>query len=139
MQQKNSHKNIYEGIYKYSDEYSDAPAYLVISGTGSKLSGEFYASSDEFDDAREGYEPGFFQAKLQNIRPNENGFAFDIKPDKFFVKPLSPLARQTDFSVWTTVSMNIKSKTYQAVYSGSRITLKCNCPEMDDRTFIRIK
>ncbi len=43
--------------------------------------GRYYGTSDDFDEAREGYLPGFYVSKLLDLRFEDNKVTFMIDPD----------------------------------------------------------
>ena len=75
----------YSGVYEYvyPDNTSDLIEnhFIVFSIMDSKLTGYYYGTSDEFDDAREGYLPAFFVAKMDNLEIKGDSIKFTLKVD----------------------------------------------------------
>lgn len=70
----------YVGIYEYvyPDNTQDLIEnhFIVLTKNGEKISGLYYGTSDEFDDAREGYLPGFFVSPMDNLQINGETIRF---------------------------------------------------------------
>lgn len=85
----------YAGIYMYDYEYDSEELredhYIVMETIDGKLEGRYYGTSDDFDEAREGYLPGFFVSDIMNLKITGDEIAFDLKPDNniFFSKPVN--------------------------------------------------
>lgn len=72
-----------EGIYKYDYEYDTEASvedhYIVLEINDRGLEGRYYGTSDDFDEAREGYHPGFYVSDMQNLQINDNEITFSIE------------------------------------------------------------
>ena len=86
--------------YVYPDNTSDLIEnhYIVIDKIDNHYVGRYYGTSDEFDDAREGYYPGFFVANMENleIKNDTIRFRLTVPNDKILSK-----------------SVNLNIKTYE--------------------------
>jgi hypothetical protein len=62
--------------------------YIVLEAVNGKLEGRYYGTSDDFDEAREGYYPGFFVSNMQylQIRDDEITFIIDLQKSDLFSK-----------------------------------------------------
>jgi len=73
----------YAGTYRYEYEYNtdslQEDQYIVLEVDESTLQGWFYGTSDEFDDGREGYLPGFFVAEMKNLEVIEGALSFTVR------------------------------------------------------------
>ena len=82
----------YAGTYVYNYEYGDDENhYIVLENVSGKIAGRYYGTSDDFDDAREGYAPGFYVADMRNLQIKGNAITFEIKltEDDMFSKPVA--------------------------------------------------
>jgi hypothetical protein len=84
----------YTGIYMYDYEYDSEKLkedhYIVMEIIDGKLEGRYYGTSDDFDEAREGYLPGFFVIDITNLKITDDEISFDIGLDNsiLFSKPI---------------------------------------------------
>ncbi len=84
----------YAGIYMYDYEYDSEKLkedhYIVIETIDGKLEGRYYGTSDDFDEAREGYLPGFFVSDIMNLKITGDEITFDLELDNniIFSKPV---------------------------------------------------
>jgi hypothetical protein len=134
------------GAYKY-DYPGDSPSlpedsYLV----GDPATGRvwFYGTSDEFDHAREGYQPAFFVQEVIDLYVQGDSVRFWLSvPDRrYFVAPVPleyrssasvPLAR-ADTSTYGAISTD--PEVYGGRIVGDTIVLRSN---VGVRRFIRIR
>jgi len=75
----------YSGVYEYvyPDNTTDLMEnhFIVFSEVDDKLIGYYYGTSDEFDEAGEGYLPAFFVAKMDNLVIKGDTIRFTLKVD----------------------------------------------------------
>ena len=92
----------YEMVYKHNHDDWIQNEYLVFKTDKNTLTGTFYGTSDDFDDAREGYLPGFFKVKMKNLKYHAGKLSFDIvvTQKSLYKKHLSPLKTQRSNSSW---------------------------------------
>lgn len=59
------------GVWKYKDLYPSQQLvedhFMVIEMIDSTLIGTYYGTTDDFDDSREGYFPGFFVSNMEEL------------------------------------------------------------------------
>ncbi|MCL1876242.1 MAG: hypothetical protein FWF87_08310 [Synergistaceae bacterium] len=81
----------YIGTYVYSYEYnSDENHYIVLEDVNGKIVGRYYGTSDDFDDAREGYYAGYYVTDMRNLQIKGNVITFEVKltENDMFSKPV---------------------------------------------------
>lgn len=102
---------------------------------GSIIDGYFWGTSDEFEGAREGYLPGFFVLRLQDIRNNDTGFTFvlNMENNKFFSGPVdvsihsSEEALKHGYHIWRQddYSASFPRKiNYKVKYNNSDLAIR---------------
>lgn len=78
--------------YDYEDDTTDLieDHYIVIENVSGQIMGRYYGTSDDFDEAREGYYPGFFVADMSNLKINNKEITFEIflTENDIFSKPV---------------------------------------------------
>jgi hypothetical protein len=146
-------KNI-EGVYHYiypdNTEDLNEDHFIVLYNNGNNLKGRYYSTSDEFDENREGYLPGFFVTELKNIQYNRNTINFSISVDtsEIFSKqvPLSIKsskdARGNGFKSYQHIraftNLSRLEKNYSGKVLGDTIYFKGEIPVFD-RNFVKRK
>jgi hypothetical protein len=84
---KNSDKETdkYNGVFEYVYPGNTSELienhFIVFATVDNKLKGYYYGTSDEFDEAREGYLPAFFVAKMDNLIISGDTIRFILKVD----------------------------------------------------------
>ena len=65
---------------------------------GNKLTGYYYGTSDEFDEAREGYLPAFFVKKIDNleIMGDSIRFTLNVNNSDFLTQPVDLKYKSTE-------------------------------------------
>ncbi|MGF7057425.1 hypothetical protein [Brassicibacter mesophilus] len=87
--------NSFTGIFKYDYENDSEDLiedhYIVLEIVNGKLQGRYYGTSDEFDEVREGYYPGFFVANMQNLEIVDDviTFSVEVQESDLFSKEIS--------------------------------------------------
>ena len=85
------HIGIY--CYDYEDDTPDLieDHYIVLKNVRGRVIGRYYGTSDDFDQAREGYNPGFFVADMRDLQivNNEISFAVYLSENDLFSKPVN--------------------------------------------------
>lgn len=137
----------YIGFYKYTYENSTDTLiedhYMVINYIEGQLTGRYYGTSDEFDEAREGYYPGFFVLDMVdlNIDGRSISFQLELTENQIFTYPI-------DVSIATSEGVNLDnnplwcnshitgSRTYSGKVEEDRILI---LRENDERIFIKME
>jgi hypothetical protein len=113
------------GIYKY--EYEDntedwtEDQYIVLENVNGKIGGRYYGTTDDFDDEREGYLPGFFVSNMKDLQVKESKITFSIQLQEsdLFSKPVD-LKYKSSEEVPT--SENPKWVNGKAIITGEKNT-----------------
>jgi hypothetical protein len=72
---------IYEYIYPYNTPDLIENHYINLSISNNGIKGYYYGTSDEFDEAREGYLPAFFVSKMDNLIIKNDTIKFKLTVD----------------------------------------------------------
>ncbi len=127
---------IYEYVYDYNTASMKENHYIKLSEKNNRITGQYFGTSDDFDEAREGYLPGFFSAEMKNIKVNNNEFSFTVKPDKFFNKPVIPMKKTVQNSLWD-ISIRSSKRNYSGRYQNGKLIIHSS--GIDSRVFTKIK
>lgn len=83
-----------EGVYKYTYEHNTDDLiedhYMIIEKVDGHMVGRYYGTSDEFDEAREGYLPGFFVLDMLDLKIAKDNIEFRLKleDNQLFTHPI---------------------------------------------------
>jgi len=125
----------FEFVYPYNTEDLIENHFIVINKNGDLYSGLYYGTSDEFDESREGYLPGFFVAPMEQLTIT-NGtlkFTLSVENQNVFNKAVelkyksSEEARQNGYETWPNM-MRFEPKTYFGFINNDSIII-------NDKTF----
>jgi len=106
---------VYEYVYEYNSEDLIENHYIEIKEKNKNISGVYYGTSDDFDEAREGYLPGFFKAEMKNIKITAKNIIFEIYVSNadMYKKPITPLKKEKENPLW-----GVGGKKSKRIYSG---------------------
>jgi hypothetical protein len=129
------------GIYEYKYEYNtnalNENHYIKLEEINGKTSGVYYGTSDDFDDVREGYLPGFFKANMLNINITDSNINFKVKVTNsdIYDKAITPFKNAKNNKRWT-----IGLQNYERNYFGKILANKIivETEGFDKRTFIKL-
>jgi hypothetical protein len=82
-------ENIYNStVGQYMYQGSSENKYIVLEENNSNITGKYYGTTDDFDQAREGYLPGYFVVEMKNllIENNEISFYIELTENDLFDK-----------------------------------------------------
>jgi len=127
---------VYEYVYEYNTESLIENHYIELSKKNGKIVGHYYGTSDDFDEAREGYLPGFFSAPMINLKINGNKITFEVSPSKFFNEAITPLNQNSQNSTWDILD-RYKKRIYNGTYKSNKFIIQSQ--GIDNRVFIKIK
>lgn len=81
---------VYEYVYEHNTKDLIENHYIILEQENDAIVGRYYGTSDDFDDMREGYLPGFFVALMEKlvIHNNRISFRVDVREGDFFLYPI---------------------------------------------------
>lgn len=128
---KDKYIGTFEYVNPYNTEGQNENEYIVISKIDSEYSGIFYGTSDEFDESREGYVPGYFVASMTDLRIVEDTikFTLSVLKDDIFDKPVdlklksSDEARNSGYNKWIQV-LEFQPRKYSGLLNSEGIIFK---------------
>lgn len=133
------------GVYvnQKADMYEDQ--YLVVEQcTNGGLTAFYYGITDDFDEAREGYLPGFFVSRVDNLAVNDGylDFTVNVNTTNIFAAPV-PLTIRSVYEAgkylkpWTVYPVDVKQISYKlAVYKDSLVYKDAN--PFKSKSFVRV-
>jgi hypothetical protein len=120
----------YEYVYPYNTPDLVENHFIVLDGTGDEVRGWYYGTSDEFDQAREGYLPGFFVASMADLRMAADAISFTLaRPSRFFTAPVPRAYRDASdippgsMEEWSVV-LTTASRDYVGTWNADTIELR---------------
>jgi hypothetical protein len=129
------------GVYKYKYEYNTKDLtenhYIKLEEINGKISGIYYGTSDDFDEAREGYLPGFFKVNMLNINITDSKINFKLKVNDsdIYDKAITPFNNPKNKKQWT-VGLRNYERNYFGKISANKILVETE--GFDKRTFIKL-
>lgn len=129
------------GVYEYKYEYNTKDLienhYIKLEETNGNISGIYYGTSDDFDEAREGYSPGFFKAMMLDIKITDSkiNFKVKVKASDIYDKAITPFKNPKNNKEWTFGSRNYE-RNYFGKISANKILV--DTKDFDKRTFIKL-
>ena len=134
----------YVGTYEcLAQDTPDETNYIVISKADNKLSGIYYATSDEFDENREGYAPGFFVTNMNNLEiiGDSIKFSINVEPTEILSKPVNLKIKSTSealksgYKVWINTGIPTSPKEYVGVFQNPTTIFFKGSQEIFNKTF----
>ena len=125
---------VYEYVYEHNTEDLIENHYLEFK-EGNAF---YYGTSDDFDEAREGYYPGFFMKQINNLELNGENLSFNVivSDSIFYKQPITPLNQTNGNEPWE-IGIRFNSRNYEGKINGDTITI--NTKDFDPRKFIKKK
>lgn len=146
QKQINQESNLdkYIGTYEcLAPDTPDETNYIVISKTDNKYTGIFYATSDEFDENREGYAPGFFVTNMNKLEiiVDSIKFTINVEPGEIVSKPVNlniktcSEALKNGYKVWENTGIPTFPKDYAGVFQNQKTIFFKGSQDIFDKTF----
>lgn len=114
--------NKYIGVYKYQDKNnSNEDQYIVLENLNGKLEGRYYGTSDDFDEAREGYYPGFFVSNMRDLQIKDNTINYNIQlqDSDVFAKPIDLIYKSSkEISLEKNSKWDVRIRRHTCEYNG---------------------
>lgn len=125
---------VYEYIYEHNTEDLIENHYIKFENG----KGFYYGTSDDFDQAREGYYPGFFMAQINKLEMDGNKifFSLSVNDSMFYKKPVTPLYQTNGNEPWD-IGVRYNARTYTGKIKGDTIIVETD--DFDPRLFIKKK
>lgn len=125
---------IYEYVYEHNTEDLIENHYLEFR-EGKSF---YYGTSDDFDEAREGYYPGFFMTQIESLEMIGEDLSFNliVSDSIFYKQPITPLYQTNSNEPWD-IGIRYNSRNYEGKINGDTITI--NTKDFDPRKFIKKK
>ncbi|HWR72075.1 MAG TPA: hypothetical protein VN604_02790 [Nitrospirota bacterium] len=116
---------VYEYVYEHNTKDLIENHYLEFRNANGKIEGYYYGTSDDFDEAREGYLPGFFSARMKNLLVQGASISFEVevKNTDFFSRPVTPLNKTEKNTPWG-VGIRYATRAYHGEIKGDSILIK---------------
>lgn len=134
---------VYE--YVYPDNTADLIEnhYIKLIYKDTTVTGRYYGTSDDFDDAREGYLPGFFVAEMAELQIKGDSIRFLLRcsNEDVFARPVNfklenaSEARKQGLQKWG-IGLRRNERNYSGYVHGDTIIIK---DEFGDRLFTKLK
>lgn len=114
---------VYEYEYEHNTENLIENHYLAFKD-GNAF---YYGTSDDFDDMRQGYYPGFFKAPLETMKMEGDSISFDLKVSDsiFYKQPITPMYQVSENEPWD-VGPRYHTRAYTGKIKGDTIIIKTN-------------
>ncbi|TPN88874.1 hypothetical protein [Aquimarina algicola] len=125
---------IYQYVYEHNTKYLIENHYLEFKN-GNAF---YYGTSDDFDEVREGYHPGFFKTQIDKIDIGEDtiSFSLHVNDSIFYKKPISPLYKNKKNQRWD-IGVRYNTRDYNGKITGDTIII--HTKNFDPRVFIKKK
>jgi|GEM_PF-2307464 len=123
---------IYEYVYPYNTDNLIENHYIAFKKTGEIVEGWYYGTSDEFDEAREGYLPGFFVSKISGLKTSGDSLFFKVSTgynkcysNAFPIGYIDPSMILKTNEIWNSYNEDYLLE-YSGKLTGLKITMSVN-------------
>ena len=136
----------YEYIYPYNSEDLIENQYIVLIKNKEGYSGWYYGTSDEFDEAREGYLPAFFVTEMLNLKISNDTIKFKlaITDNDLLTETVTLKLRSTEeaikagYSKWSNKINPTPKEYWGLIINSNQISLK-GADEFQNKAFNKKK
>ena len=136
----------YEYFYPNNSEDLIENQYIILIKNKEEYSGWYYGTSDEFDEAREGYLPAFFVTEMQNLKISNDTITFKlaISDNDLLTEPVALKLRSTEDAIkagylkWRN-RINPTPKEYWGLIINSNQISFQGADEFQNKTFNKQK
>lgn len=122
---------IYKYTYQHNTQNLNEDHYIVLESNNKSINGWYYGTSDDFDEAREGYLPGFFVKEMDELIINNNTIKFklNVKFEDCYRSSIPLQYRNSDelpktFKIWDVGGITFNPKSYEGTIVNGKIILK---------------
>jgi len=131
-------------VNQVEDMYEDQ--YLVIEqDEKGKLSGYYYGTTDDFDEVREGYRPGFFVAELKDIKSDAKSldFSVEVQTEDLFSLPVPLNVRSSRVASkflkpWTVYLSGVKKRiSFHCLFNNGSLIYQAG-DKYSSKTFVKV-
>lgn len=134
----------YEYVYPYNTADLIENHYIIIDKIDNQYVGRYYGTSDEFDEAREGYYPGFFVADMENLKIENDTIRFRLTvPNEKILSKTVDLniktyeeAKEKGYENWPN-KMTLEPKNYVGIFTDTKTIFFKGQHDFMDKTFIK--
>ncbi|MDY7396693.1 hypothetical protein UMM65_15700 [Aureibaculum sp. 2210JD6-5] len=132
--QESSLVGVYEYVYEHNSGDLVENHYMEFKDNETI----YFGTSDDFDEGREGYLPGFFKAKMNDFKKTDDKISFKLSVNDsiFYTKPITPLQQSENVEKWRN-ALTSEKRQYEGNISGDTIIVKT--VDFDPRVFVKIK
>jgi len=125
---------VYEYVYEHNTDDFTENHYLEFKADEAI----YYGTSDDFDDGREGYFPGFFSSKINDLKERKDkiNFSLTVNDSIFHIKPVTPLRQTQDGGSWKN-GLTSNTRRYDGSINGDTIVIRTE--GFDPRVFVKMK
>ncbi len=134
----NSIIGLYEYVYEYNTEDLIENHYIYLFELDEIILGIYYGTSDDFDESREGYMPGFFKSYMHDVKITDSTIYFKLKvfPSDFRKKAITPYKNPKKNKQWTEYLQYTEREYFGKVWNDKIVI---NSKDFGKRIYIKIK
>lgn len=138
LTEKQKTLGIYEYVYEHNTIDLIENHFIQLEKNNNLITGTYYGTSDDFDEAREEYLPGFFKAKMFDLILTGTTITFKVVVNStdMYVQAITPFDNPKNNKLWT-VGVRNNERTYYGNITGDSIIITTK--DFDRRVFVKKK